>query len=184
MKKNRAGILAGCLVLAAGLLSSAMAQGDGEIHELETNIQSRLEQHGDRVMGQNTLRWSTRLDSLDRCRAVMTVREETAMGDRTVREERVNISLGRISWINMDQSKKWITVPCQSADRCITTQATCTKTTREGVTVDCSTPGARQNAEFRLQWDGSETAGRLLERDLQRAVALCRAPVETASSFR
>lgn len=173
------------VLLAAVFSTGAAAQSTGdEIRTLESNIQSGLEKHGERTIGQNILHWKTRLESLSQCSAVLSVREETMMGDRIVRQQQVSISLSRVTWISLDERKHWITVPCQSPERCVTTASTCTKTTKEGITVDCSSPGVKQEGEFRLQWDGAEEAGRLMERDLRRAVQLCRAPAFTAGTFR
>ena len=183
---SRIGRWVAAVVLTAACLGpGAAAQSPSdEVRDLESSIQSKLEKHGERVLGQNAYHWTTRLDSLDQCRAVMTVREVTSLGERTVREEQVNISLGRITWVAMDENKKWINVPCQSWDRCVSVRATCTKTTKDGITVDCSSPGVKQDAAFRLQWDGSEEAGRQMERDLRRAVELCRTPVVAVGGFR
>lgn len=173
---SRVGSWVAAVVLAAACLGPGVAAQtpSDEVLDLKTSIQSKLEKHGDRVIGQNVYHWTTRLESLDQCRAIMTVREETMMGERTVREEQVNISLGRITWVAMDEHKKWINVPCLAWDRCISVRATCTKTTKDGITVDCSSPGIKQDATFRLQWDGSKRPG-------GRWSATCAAPSSFAA---
>lgn len=169
---------AALLVLILGMVSQAAhAQGVGdELRTLEASIQKLLSVHGSRVMGRGVYTWTTQMDQLDQCRAVFSEQETVALGDRIVKRHAVNITLSRVTWVSIDAGGKWIEIPCLSSEDCVTTFTRCTKTTKDGITVDCTSPSGKRGQSFHLQWDGDEAAGKQLEHDLRQAVELCHAP--------
>jgi hypothetical protein len=150
------------------------------MRELESNIQSELESHGDRVMGHEGYRWSTRLETISGCRAELRVRATNSVGERTVHEDSIRFSLGAIERLEIGPEKNWLSLPCVGHEKCISTVSTCTKTTKDGIVVDCSSNGERREERFSLEFDGDAGAASRLDRDFRQAVKLCHeaAPVE------
>jgi hypothetical protein len=165
-----------CLVGAAGGQS---ANRQDELRALETSIRSRLEQHGERVLGKDAYRWSTRLDSLEGCRVTLVETVTNNVGEQVVRHNEVSVPLGKIGETSIEPEKVRLVLSCSAHDPCVFTHSTCTKTTKQGITVDCSSPGEKRQEALRLQLDGSEAAALELERDFRRAVELCHAPLTT-----
>ncbi len=142
--------------------------------ELQSNIQSELETHGDRVMGQDAYRWSTRLETISGCRAELRVRATNSVGEKVVHDDSIRFSLGAIERYEIGRQKNWLALPCVGHEKCISTISTCTKTTKDGIVINCSNSGRKQEESFSLQFDGDAGAASRLERDFRRAVELCR----------
>ena len=150
----------------------------GEINDLTSVIQSELEAHGKRVLGDDRYSWTTRLEQIVDCRAEFTVRVVDNASEPVVHTNAVTFSLGAINPFDIGPQKSWLELPCLNHETCVATFATCRKTSREGLVTDCATASQPRTPSFSLQLDGDRAAAARLERALQRAVELCRAPAE------
>jgi hypothetical protein len=160
--------------VAALLLAQPAREPDRPIlQELQSDIQSELESHGDRVMGQEAYRWSTRLEGISDCRAELRVRATNRVGEKTVHEDSIRFSLGAIERYEIGWQKSWLALPCVGHEKCISTVSTCTKTTKDGIVVDCSSRSEKREESLSLQFDGDAAAASRLERDFRQAVELC-----------
>lgn len=167
-------ILAALPCVAALLLAQPLHDPDRPVlRELATNIQSELESHGDRVMGQDAYRWSTRLETISGCRAEIKVRATNRIGEKIVHDDSIRFSLGAIERFEIGRQKSWLALPCAGHEKCITTVSTCTKTTKDGIVVDCSSRSEKREDSLSLQFDGDAGAASRLEQDFREAVELC-----------
>jgi hypothetical protein len=173
---NRPFLIAFALPCAAALLLAQPVREPSRpvLRELESSIQLELESHGDRVMGHDAYRWRTRLEAISDCRAELKVRATNSIGEQTVHEDSIRFSLGAIERFQIEPQKSWLALPCVGHQKCISTVSTCTKTTKSGIVVDCSTNGEKREESLALQFDGDAGAASRLERDFRRAVELCR----------
>jgi hypothetical protein len=146
------------------------------LRELEFNIQAELEAHGERVLGQEAYRWSTRLENISNCRAELTVQVTSNVGGNTVRTDRVRFSLGALEPYGI-MEKNWLELPCAGREECIfSSSSTCTKKTTEGVAIDCTTVSRKREDSFVLQLDGDAAASSRLEHGFRQAIELCHDP--------
>jgi hypothetical protein len=167
------------VVLGALCLASAWARQlnePDELRALEASIRGQLEQHGERVMGKDAYRWSTRLDTLSACRATLVETVTINVDELITRRNEVTVPLGKIGQSRIEPDNNWLVLICLEHERCIFIDSTCTKTTKQGFTVDCSSPGGARQEELHLQLDRSASAAKQLERDFRRAIELCQAP--------
>ncbi len=138
-------------------------------------IQMELESHGERVLGQETYHWSTRLEKLEDCRAEFSVRVTNNFGDASARTEAVNFSLGALDPYGIDLQKKWLELPCAGREKCVYSTSTC-KTTKGGVVTDCASASPQRVESFKLEFDGDPGSASRLEEAFHHAIDLCRAP--------
>lgn len=172
---NRSFWIAVALPCAAALLLAQPAREPDRpaLRELESNIQSELESHGDRVMGHDAYRWSTRLETISGCRVELRVRATNSIGEKIVHEDSIRFSLGALERFEIGSQKNWLALPCVGHEKCISTVSICTKTTKDGIVVDCSSKSEKREESFSLQFDGDAGAASRLDRDFRRAVELC-----------
>lgn len=146
------------------------------LRDLAGTIQTELESHGERMLGQETYRWSTRLDRIANCRAELSVRVVSNLGESTVRTESVNFSLGAVEPYNIVLKKNWLELPCVSGQKCIFSTSTCSRKSKDAIVTDCTTASQKRVESFSLQLDGDADAATRLEQAFRQAVALCREP--------
>ena len=176
----RVALLLPCL--AALLLARPMREpARPALNDLESDIQAELESHGERVMGKEAYRWSTRLEKISDCRAELKVRVTSNLGDTVVRTDSVQFSLGALQTYGLELQKNWLVLPCAGHEKCISSISTCTKTTKGGIVVDCTTVSQKREESFSLQLDGDSAASSRLERAFRQAVNSCHEP--TTVSF-
>jgi len=144
--------------------------------ELESKIRTELESHGERVLGKEAYHWSTRLDAISGCRAEFTVRVVNNLGEPVTRTDRVRFSLGALEPHDIDRQNNWLVLGCARHEKCISSVSTCTKKTREGIVVDCTSAGEKREDSFTLQLDGDEGASLRLERAFRQAADACHEP--------
>ena len=154
----------------------AQAPARPAMHELESNIQAELESHGERVLGQEAYRWSTRLERISDCRAEFTVRETSNVGGTTVRTNSVRFSLGALETYGIILQKNGLELPCAGREKCILSSSTCTTKSTDGVVSDCTTVNRKREDSFLLQLDGDAAASSRLERVIRHAIGLCHEP--------
>lgn len=173
-------LLAGVVAffLAAVLLAQSVPEKNrgASAQDVAATIQSELEVHGERMLGQETYRWSTRLEKFSACRLEFSVRVVSNFGDVTVRTETVNFSLGAIDLYGIALKKNRIELPCSGAEHCVFSTSTCSKKTKEGIMTDCATASQQRVDAFTLQLDGDDAAASRLEQAFRKATNLCREP--------
>lgn len=152
-----------------------------ELDELASRIGAELEVHGERVLGREAMRWSTRLEGISDCRAVFSVRVsnnvgESTVGEPTVRTESVNFSLGAIDRKGIDPHMGWMVMPCLGKKECVVSSETCSKTSKSGIVIDCTTASQQRSISFDLHVDNQAAALRLAPM-IKQAIDICRAPV-------
>jgi hypothetical protein len=164
--------------LAGVLLAQPTPQkpSPASLDELATRIQAELEIHGERMLGQETYRWSTRLEKISNCRAELSVRVVSNFGESTVRTESVNFSLGALEPFDIVLQKNWLELPCAGRGQCVFSTSTCSRKNKDAMITDCSTASQKRVGSFELQFDGDAAAASRLERAFREAVDLCRAP--------
>jgi len=155
------------------LAQSSMEPDRPAIRELESNIQSELQIHGERVMGHEMVHWSTRLEKISNCRAQFTVRVSSNYGEPSVRTNNVSFSLGAIEPVEIALVQNWLQLRCAGQKLCINSFSTCAKTTREGIVVDCGASSQKSEEIFPLQLDGDPKAAARLEQYFSLAVDAC-----------
>jgi hypothetical protein len=173
-------LLAAVLLFPAIPLSAQLAQvarRSGRLDELTTTIQRELETHGERVLGHETYHWSTRLDRTSNCQVEMSVRITSNFGETNVHTESVRFSLVAIAPYGIGLQKKWLQLSRAGQEKCIFSTTTCSKKTKDGIAVDCTTANQKTVDSFSLQLDGDVAASLRLERTFRQAVALCHQPV-------
>jgi hypothetical protein len=158
------------------LAQAAQAQARPPIEELESQIRAELESHGERVLGKEAYHWSTRLETISECRAEFTVRVVNNVGEPVTRTDRVRFSLGALEPYEIEQQNNWLVLGCAGHEKCISSVSTCTKKTREGIVVDCTSAGEKREDSFTLQLDGDEGASSRLERAFRQAAKSCHEP--------
>jgi hypothetical protein len=167
------------LVFLAGLLSAQPAQESNpraSMQELSAAIQTELENHGDRVLGTDIYRWSTRLRRITDCRAEFSIRVTDRLGSTTVHNDDVHFSLGAIEPTNIDRQKNWLALSCAGRQKCFLFNSTCSKKTKDGIVIDCATASQKREDSLSLNLDGDAAAALRLERAFHEAVDLCRTP--------
>jgi len=169
-------------MLPAQSLQPAPPKSDpmSELDDLAARIGAELEVHGERVLGRDAMRWSTRLERISDCRAVFSVRVsnnigESTVGEPTVRTESVNFSLGAIDRKGVDPHLGWLVMPCLGKQECVVLSTTCSKTSKSGIVIDCTTASRERSIRFDLHVDGQEAALRLAPM-IGRAIEICRSP--------
>jgi hypothetical protein len=146
------------------------------LDEAASSIQAELESHGDRVFGHETYRWSTRLEKIADCRAELSVRVTSNLGEPTVRVESITFSLGALEPYSIALQKNGLDLPCAGRERCVFSTSTCSKKSRNGIVTDCATASQRRDESFALQFDGNAAAASRLEHAFREAVSRCREP--------
>jgi hypothetical protein len=164
------------------LATLSLAQSTQDSHPraglqaLSATIRTELESHGERMLGQETYRWSTRLEKMANCRVELSVRIASKLAEETVRTESVNFSLGAIELSTIELQKNWLQLPCTAREKCILSTSTCSRKTKEGFVIDCTTTTQARADTFALQLDGDAAAGIRLDKAFRQAVDLCREP--------
>jgi len=170
------------ILLAAVLLFSSVsllaqpdqfAQHRTRLDELITTIQNELQTHGERVLGHEAFRWSTRLERASNCHVELSVRTTNNLGENIVHTESVRFSLVMIAPYGVGLQKNLLQLSCADQERCIYSTTACTKTTKQGIVVDCTTANQKTADSFALQLDGDAAASSRLGRMFQQAVNLC-----------
>lgn len=167
------------LALSALLLAQPHPEASprSSIESLASAIQSELESHGNRVLGDGLYSWSTRLNKIDGCRAELLVQVQYNRDEEvTFRSETVTFALGAIEPYDMDLQKNWLDLPCAHKDMCIFSTSTCSTRTRSGVVMDCAAQSGKRAESFRLEFDGDDAAAARLEKSFRQAVDLCHVP--------
>jgi hypothetical protein len=145
-------------------------------NELAATIQKELASHGERVLGQETYRWSTRLEKMEDCRVELSVRVTNHFGDATARTESVNFSLGALEPYRIELKKSWLELPCAGREKCIYSTSTCSRKSKDGIVTDCASASPKRIESFSLEFDGDAASASRLEQAFHQAVDLCRAP--------
>ena len=141
------------------------------------SIRSELVVHGERVLGKDVYHWSTRLERIDGCRAEFSVRLANNIGGATVNLESVNFALSALEpyAIELDQNHG-LKLPCHGRERCIFSTSTCTRTSKDGIVIDCTTPSQKRADAFSVQMDGDSQSAQRLQQALRDAVGACSQP--------
>jgi len=148
-----------------------------ELKRLAAEIGAELKDHGERTMGREMVHWSTRLQYFDDCHASVSVRTDSKYASPTIRIENVTFLLGALDPLNIDLQKKWMSLSCKGAEKCITSSSTCSTRSKEGIVTDCSTSGANLTETYALHYDGDAASAERLKRAFQRAIEVCRQPI-------
>jgi hypothetical protein len=164
--------------LAALLLAQPLQEAGprAAMQELAATIQAELEGHGERVLGREAYRWSTRLERITDCRAELSVRVTSNVGAVTIRNESVSFSLAAIEPYSIDLQKHWLGLPCDRGEKCIVSTSTCSTTTKEGMVMDCTNLSQKRTDSFAVQLDGDAGSAARLQQAFRKAVDLCREP--------
>jgi hypothetical protein len=177
---KRSFLLAVALPYFAALLlaqTAGEAQPRVSLDKLAATIQTELDAHGERVLGHDVYHWSTRLEKIADCRAELSVRVASNVGEITVRTETVNFSLGALEPYSIGLQKNWLELPCAGGQKCIFSTTTCSRTTKDGMVIDCTTASQKKVDAFALQLDGDVAASSRLERAFRQAIDICRQPI-------
>jgi len=152
------------------------AANRASVKTVASAIESELEGHGERIMGKDTLHWSTRLEKVEDCRAEFTVRTTTNLADSTVRVESVSFSLGALDPYGIEMQKHWLQLPCADGSPCIFSTSTCSQKSADGVVTDCGTANQKRVDTFALQYDGDADSAQRLEAAFRQAIESRRQP--------
>ena len=173
------------LLIAAVLLSLtglSMAQpveegtSNASLVTVAGTIQAELEGHGERVLGKEIYRWSTRLEKMEDCRAEFSVRLTDNLAASTVHVETVSLSLGALNPYGIEFQKHWLQLPCAERENCVFSTTTCTQKSANGIVTDCTTPSQKQANAFALEFDGDAGSAQRLLQAFRQAALTCRQP--------
>jgi hypothetical protein len=171
---------ASALLALAGLSLASPVKNTAHAPSLpaaEASIRTELERHGDRILGKELYHWSTRLEKIEDCRAEFSVRIANHLRQSTVAIQSVNFSLGALDGYGIEmQQNHWLQLPCLHRESCVSSIATCTQTSEEGIITDCSTPSQGRAEAFSLQLDGDPEAAQRLQEALRQVVDACQQP--------
>jgi hypothetical protein len=169
------------LPFLAVLLGMAGPEGTrARLGQLETAMAAELEAHGQRTMGQDGMRWKTRLESFYDCRAQFTVHTSTHMTDTVDKLETLYVGLSGLEPAVMQADRRELDMPCSSQFQCVTVATRCTKTTKDGIAVDCTSLAEKRKDALVLEYDGDPAAAQRIFRLMSQAVEACRQPVSVA----
>ena len=158
-------------------LSMAQPVEDGTsraaVKTVASVIATELEAHGERIMGKEVYHWSTRLEKISNCRAQFTVRVNSNYGEPSVRTDNVSFSLGAIEPNEIALVQNWLELRCAGKQLCISSISTCTKTTKQGIVLDCGASSQKSEEVFPLQLDDNPQAAVRLKRYFRQAVDAC-----------
>jgi hypothetical protein len=144
---------------------------------LTASIRTELETHGERVLGNDLYHWSTRLAKIEGCRAEFSVRLTNNLSESTVTVETVNFSLGALDPIaTAIEQKHWVQLSCRNRESCVTSISVCSRRSKDGIIIDCTTPSEKRTNAFSLQLDSDAAAGERLKQDLLQAIDACSQP--------
>ena len=143
------------------------------IEELTAEIQAELQSHGERVLGRDVYRWSTRLEKVENCRAEFSVRVANKIRDAVMSTESVTFSLGALDRSKIAVQKSWLELHCAREEKCIFSTSTCSKTSKDGIAADCSSASQKQAESFAVELDGDAASALRLQRALHEAIDLC-----------
>jgi hypothetical protein len=144
--------------------------------QLASAIQTELESHGDRVLGQDAYHWSTRLERMEDCRAEFSVRVISKFGEASTRTETVQFSLGAIDPYGIDLQKSYLVLPCTGQENCVHSTSTCSTKNKNGIVTDCTSASPKRLPSFPLEFDGDAASASRLEKAVRQAVEGCRVP--------
>jgi len=148
---------------------------------VEASLRAELEVHGERILGRDAYHWSTRLAGIHDCRAEFSVRVANTVNETTIAIETVSFSLGALDAYGIEmQQNHWLQLRCLNGDKCVSSAATCSRKTKEGLVVDCTTASQKRADGFSLQFDGDSAAAQRMAQALRQAVDACREPVAVA----
>jgi hypothetical protein len=169
------------LIALAGVSSaqSFARTSDATLRNASVAIQTELESHGSRVMGNDAYSWQTRLENLDGCRVEFSVRTVNNVVDPTVSVETVSFSLGAVDPYSIAFQKHWLQLSCMNED-CIYSTTKCMRRSADGTTIDCSTPNQKWARGFALEMDGNEASALRMQKALYLAVQSCRRPTQVS----
>ena len=74
------------------------------------------------------------------------------------------------------QQKHWLQLPCADGQSCVFSTSTCTRRSKDGIVIDCTTPSQKRVDAFSLQLDGDAESAQRLQQALREAVSACREP--------
>lgn len=168
------------LLMLSGLGLANPTQNAAPLPTLDafaTTIRAELESHGERILGKEMYHWSTRLEGMQDCRAAFSVRLVNNFSDSTVQVERVSFLLGALDPYGIElQQNHRLQLPCFDGRSCIFSTSTCTRKSKDGIVIDCSTPNQKRAEVFSVQLDGDSGAADRLQQALRRAIDACRQP--------
>jgi hypothetical protein len=176
---TRSLLIAIVLMSLAGFSLGSPVQEGGSRASLKTvasAIQSELEGHGERILGKELYHWSTRLEKIENCRAEFSVRLTSNLSDSTVHVESVSFSLGALDLYAMEMQKSLLHLPCVNREKCVFSTSTCSRKTKDGITIDCATASQSRVDTFALQFDGDADSAQRLQEAFRTAVNTCREP--------
>ena len=150
--------------------------GSRSFAQLASAIQTELEGHGDRVLGQDAYHWSTRLEKMEDCRAEFSVRVVSNFGDATTRTETLLFSLGALDPYGIELQKSYLVLPCKVNENCVYSTSRCSTKNKDGIVTDCTSASPKRLPSFRLEFDGDAASASRLEQAVREAVDVCRAP--------
>ena len=178
MKRLRLLVLS--IISLSTLLSAQEADSRASLQELSATLQSELEGHGDRVLGPQVYRWSTRLQQVKDCRADLSIQVTDHYGTSVVRLDQVHFSLAAIEPGDISLKKSWLSLSCARKEKCFFSTSTCSKTTKDGIVVDCASASQKRDDSLALQFDGDSGAAARMEEAFRQAIELCRTPKAVA----
>jgi hypothetical protein len=143
------------------------------LEQLTAEIQAELQSHGERVLGRDVYRWSTRLEKVENCRAEFSVRVANKIGDAVMSTESVRFSLGALDRSKIAVQKSWLELHCAREEKCIFSTSTCSKTSKDGIAADCSSASQKQAESFAVELDGDAASALRLQKALREAIDLC-----------
>jgi hypothetical protein len=144
--------------------------------QLASAIQTELENHGDRVLGQDAYHWSTRLEKMEDCRAEFSVQVINHFGEANTRTETVRFSLGALDPYGIELQKSYLVLPCSGIENCVYSTSTCSTKNKDGIVSSCTSASPKRLPSFRLEFDGDAASASRLEHAVREAVDVCRAP--------
>ncbi len=171
----RSVMLLPCMAVLLGVAGQEAPRA--RLGQLETAMAAELEAHGQRTMGQEGMRWSSRLESFYDCRAQFTIHTTTHVIDTVDKLETLRVALSALEPAVMQSDQHALQMPCRGQFQCVTVATRCTKTTKDGVVVDCTSLAERRQDALVVQYDGDPAAAQRMIRLMSQAVDVCRQPV-------
>ncbi len=142
--------------------------------QLAETIQAELESHGERAIGHDAYRWSTRLQKVNGCRAEFSVQVTSNYKEAIVQTESISFSLGALQSHSIVLRKNWIELICAGGSKCVYSTSTCFSKSKDGILTDCTSTAQKHAESFFVHYDGDAAAASRMETAFRQYIDLCR----------
>jgi len=145
--------------------------------QVESAMAAELEAHGQRTMRAGGMHWNSRLEGINDCRAQFSVHSTAHIVDTVDKLETMQVAVSALEPAVMQADQHALQMPCGGQFQCVTVATRCTKTTKDGIMVDCTSMAEKRKDVLVLQYDGDAEAAQRMIRLMSQAVEACRQPL-------